>query len=243
MDGQWLFFAFVISLGLAIIPASIAKSKGRDFESWYIYGVVLWLPAIIHAATLTPTEKVKESALKESGRVPCPQCAELIKAEAKICRFCGSPHDPASPNEPAKELLSDDVKIASDEQVVLQDSETVNTDKKGNRAFFIVGTALVLLAIVLVNLVILKKEAPVIHAMTPADTQARYENLKTDCLNRVSLKVSSSTELTAMQSDYGKAYQIVVEGLQTTTRSRFEAHCIYDSDNKFVTLEVFGFVK
>lgn len=47
-----------ISLGLAIIPAKIAKSKGRKFWSWYVYGVFLFLIALIHAATLTdPNQK------------------------------------------------------------------------------------------------------------------------------------------------------------------------------------------
>lgn len=28
---------------LAIIPAKIAKDKGKNFGTWYVYGLFLWL--------------------------------------------------------------------------------------------------------------------------------------------------------------------------------------------------------
>lgn len=80
----------VILLAIAIIPAAIAKSKGRSFALWYIYGVALWIVALIHSIVLkedasqTTKESITGSTLKK-----CPYCAEFIKQEATVCRYCG----------------------------------------------------------------------------------------------------------------------------------------------------------
>jgi ankyrin repeat protein len=42
----------IVSLILGIIPAKIAESKGKDFTTWYIYGVFLFFFAMIHAIVL-----------------------------------------------------------------------------------------------------------------------------------------------------------------------------------------------
>ena len=34
---------------LAIIPANIARAKGRSFWKWYVYGLLLFAIAMIHA--------------------------------------------------------------------------------------------------------------------------------------------------------------------------------------------------
>lgn len=34
---------------LALIPALIAESKGRSFVKWYIYGVLLFIIALLHS--------------------------------------------------------------------------------------------------------------------------------------------------------------------------------------------------
>lgn len=39
---------------IALIPAVIAKNKGRSFIAWWIYGVLLWIVAIVHAILLKP---------------------------------------------------------------------------------------------------------------------------------------------------------------------------------------------
>ena len=52
---------FLLVLVIALIPASIARSKGRSFGLWYIYGVALWIVAVIHAALLQPDTKALES--------------------------------------------------------------------------------------------------------------------------------------------------------------------------------------
>jgi len=66
----------VLLLVLALIPAAIAKSKGRDFGLWYIYGVLLFIVALVHSICL-------------SGNVRCPKCQEWIKREATVCKHCG----------------------------------------------------------------------------------------------------------------------------------------------------------
>lgn len=68
----------IISFFLGLIPAYIAHKKGRGFYKWWIYGYVLWLIAMIHSLCIKSTE----------GLIQCPACAEFIKQEAQICRYC-----------------------------------------------------------------------------------------------------------------------------------------------------------
>jgi hypothetical protein len=42
----------VIAALLALIPANIAKNKGRSFGLWWVYGFFLFLIALIHSLVM-----------------------------------------------------------------------------------------------------------------------------------------------------------------------------------------------
>jgi len=81
------WFFWVVS---CIVPAIIASNKGRSVFGWIALSMVIspLLGGII-IACLTPIGAAIEQRALASGRMrKCPRCAELVKFEAQICRYC-----------------------------------------------------------------------------------------------------------------------------------------------------------
>ena len=65
-----------------LISAVIANHKGRGEIRWFLVGFFLHVIGLI-VVFLPPT--VRSGITKR-----CPQCAEIIREEATLCRYCGS---------------------------------------------------------------------------------------------------------------------------------------------------------
>ena len=121
----------LIPMALGLIPAAIAQSKGRSFGGWYIYGVLLWIVAMIHVLVI-PTDHVALNARKVRGGAmkQCPDCAEAVLLEARVCRHCG--HDFArnaeagrlAADREAARIREESARYAARNQVADEEAET-----------------------------------------------------------------------------------------------------------------------
>ena len=78
-------------LGLSIAAGCIAKNKGRSGAGSAFLALFLSpLIGLIAALAAQPNAaEIEMRQLKSSANRKCPFCAEVIKAEAKVCRQCG----------------------------------------------------------------------------------------------------------------------------------------------------------
>jgi hypothetical protein len=80
---------FALIAMLACIPAAIAKSKGRSFGVWWLYGFLILPIALIHSLAASARIEDKDHQARLSGLRKCPYCAEFIRPDAIVCKHCG----------------------------------------------------------------------------------------------------------------------------------------------------------
>lgn len=98
---DFMFFwvlVFVANVGLALLVANVARQKNYSGIAFFFLSfffsflvgilVVLAMPKRAHAGVVGETGSF--FATNSGTMVKCPLCAELIKADAKICKHCKS---------------------------------------------------------------------------------------------------------------------------------------------------------
>ena len=74
----------IFSSMMMLIPANIAHRKGRSFSLFAIYGILLWILAIIHSIMMS-SDKVKADPDKYKS---CLYCGETVLKVATKCKHC-----------------------------------------------------------------------------------------------------------------------------------------------------------
>lgn len=76
----------------AVVCGAVASARGRSFFGWFLIGALispLALIVLFAMENLAETKRRNLRAAEESRDLrECPFCAESIKRQATVCKFC-----------------------------------------------------------------------------------------------------------------------------------------------------------
>ena len=84
----WLLFALVVAI--------IASNRGRSGFLWFLLSVVISPLLALILVLVLPNHAYGVQVPSQDTHKKCPDCAELVLQEAKVCKHCGAKFYPKS---------------------------------------------------------------------------------------------------------------------------------------------------
>lgn len=101
-----IIISLLIAVGLAFIPATMARNKGYSYGGFWAFGFFFFLIALIVAACLTdknqyvrrdevgyappPPQYVSNAQQNTNATKFCPSCGASLNMEDQFCGQCGA---------------------------------------------------------------------------------------------------------------------------------------------------------